>query len=228
MNAERNRPYAPTMRLRNALLAAVLAVTSTGLAVTPATAAAVLPTISVPASTAGYQTVRITGTATPGATVELYESAYQFHALQPALYWQDGSNAPIITTAAANGTYQMTRWVDTGFEFAVMVDGVMSRTVVVYDRVVPLLTVASRKIGTVTAKIVETPAQPWLAVQIQRKNTNGTWSVVARGYTLEHGVYSVVIKQTSRKTYTYRAWISGDTTSGLLAANSTAHRVKIR
>jgi hypothetical protein len=58
MNAERNRPYAPTMRLRNALLAAVLAVTSTGLAVTPATAAAALPTISVPASTAHRVKIR--------------------------------------------------------------------------------------------------------------------------------------------------------------------------
>lgn len=216
------------MRLRTALLAAVLAVTSTGLVATPAIAATAVPTISAPASTAGYQTVAITGTATPGATVELYESAYQFHALHPALYWQDGSNAPITTTAAANGTYRMTRWMDTGFEFAVMVDGVMSRTHVVYDRVVPVLLVISSKIGTVTAKIAETPAQPWLTVQVQRKNTNGTWSVVARGYTLEHGVYSVAIKQTSRKTYTYRAWVSGDTTSGLQAAYSTTHAVKIR
>jgi hypothetical protein len=216
------------MRLRTALLAAILAVTSTGLAATPASAATAVPTISAPASTAGYQTVAITGTATPGATVELYESAYQFHALQPALYWQDGSNAPITTTAAADGTYRMTRWVDTGFEFAVVVDGVMSRTVVVYNRVVPILAVASGKVGTVTAKLVETPAQPWLAVQIQRRNPNGTWSVAARGYTLEHGVYSVVIKQPSRKTYTYRAWINGDTTSGLLAAYSTTHAVKIR
>jgi hypothetical protein len=216
------------MRLRTALVAVVLAVTSAGLAAMPASAATAGPTISAPASTAGYQTVAITGTATPGATVELYESAYQFHALQPALYWQDGSNAPITTTAAANGTYRMTRWVDTGFEFAVVVDGVMSRTVVVYNRVVPVLAVTSAKAGTVTAKIVETPAQPWLAVQIQRRNANGTWSVVGRGYTLDHGVYSVVIKQTSRRTSTYRAWISGDTTSGLLAAYSAAHTVKIK
>jgi hypothetical protein len=216
------------MRLRTALVAVVLAVTSAGLAAMPASAATAVPTISAPASTAGYQTVAITGTATPGATVELYESAYQFHALQPALYWQDGSNAPITTTAAANGTYRMTRWVDTGFEFAVVVDGVMSRTVVVYNRVVPVLAVTSAKAGTVTAKIVETPAQPWLAVQIQRRNANGTWSVVGRGYTLDHGVYSVVIKQTSRRTSTYRAWISGDTTSGLLAAYSAAHTVKIK
>jgi len=216
------------MRLRTALLATILAVTSINLATTSANAAATAPTISAPASTAGYQTVAIIGTATPGATVELYESAYQFHALQPALYWQDGSNAPITTTAAADGTYRMTRWVDTGFEFAVMVDGVMSPTVVVYNRVVPVLTVTSTTPGTVTAKIAETPAQPWLAVRIQRKNANGTWSVVSRGYTLEHGVYSAVIKQLSHKTYTYRAWISGDTTSGLLPAYSASHAAKIR
>jgi hypothetical protein len=216
------------MRLRTALLAVALAVTSSGLATAPAGAATVVPTISAPASTAGYQTVAITGTATPGSTVELYESAYQFHDLQPALFWQDGSNAPITTKAAANGSYRMTRWVDTGFEFAVLADGVMSRTVVVYNRVVPVLTVVSGKVGTVTAKVVETPAQPWLAVQIQRKNSNGTWTVVARGYTLDHGVFSVVFKQTTRKTYTYRAWISGDTTSGLLAAYSTTHTTKIK
>ncbi|MDT5031736.1 MAG: hypothetical protein QOC94_1907 [Actinoplanes sp.] len=216
------------MRLRTALLTIVLAVTSAGLATTPASAAAAVPTIFAPASTAGYQTVAITGTAAPGATVELYESAYTFHALQPALNWADGSNAPITTKAATNGTYRMTRWVDTGFEFAVVADGRMSRTVVVYNRVVPVLTVTSGKIGTVTAKIVVTPAQPWLAVRIQRKNTNGTWTVVARGYTLDHGVYSAVIKQTSRKTYTYRAWISGDTTSGLLAAYSKPHAIRIK
>ncbi|MEV6633778.1 hypothetical protein AB0M54_23800 [Actinoplanes sp. NPDC051470] len=210
------------------LLAVFLAVTSAGLVATPAVAATAGPTISAPASTAGYQTVAITGTATPGATVELYESAYQFHALQPALYWQDGSNAPITTTAAANGSYRMTRWVDTGFEFAVVVDGVMSRTVVVRNRVVPILTVVSGKAGTVTARIVETPAQPWLTVRIERKNADGTWSAVARGYTLEHGVWSVVVKQTSRRTYTYRAWVGGDTESALLAAYSTAHAVKIR
>lgn len=216
------------MRLRNTLLTVIMALSSTGLAATPAIAATTVPSISAPTSTAGYQTVAITGSATPGAIVQLYESAYEFHALQPALYWQDGSNTPITTKAAANGTYRMTRWVDTGFEFAVVVDGVRSRTVVVYNRVVPVLTVTSGKVGTATAKIVEAPAQPWLAVQIQRKNTNGTWSVVAHGYTLEHGVYSAVIKQASRKTYTYRAWISGDTTSGLLAAYSAAHTIKIR
>ena len=122
----------------------------------------------------------------------------------------------------------MTRWVDTGFEFAVMVDGVMSRTVVVYNRVVPVLTVVSGRTGTVTAKIVETPAQPWLAVQIQRRNPGGTWSVAARGHTLEHGVYTVVMKQPAHKTYTYRALIGGDTTSGLLAGYSTGHAVKVR
>src|SRR5689334_16705292 len=44
-------------------------------------AAAVPPTISAPATASGYQTIAITGTAAPGATVQLYESAYVFHDL---------------------------------------------------------------------------------------------------------------------------------------------------
>jgi hypothetical protein len=218
-------PSLATMRF---LFATILAVTSVVGVGGPAVAAPAGPTIAAPAVTAGYQTVAITGTATPGSIVELYESAYQFHALQPALYWQDGSNAPITTTAAANGTYRMTRWVDTGFEFAVVVDGVMSRTVVVRNRVVPVLAVASTRTGTVTARLVETPAQPWLRVQIQRRNANGTWSPVVTGYTAEHGVYTVVAKQPAGRTYTYRAWVSGDTTSGLLAAYSTTRTARIR
>ena len=215
-------------RTRTPTNAAPTTAAPTTAAPTTAAPANAAPTISAPASAAGYQTVAITGTATPGATVELYESAYQFHELRPALYWQDGSNTPITTTAAADGRVRMTRWVDTGFEFAVLVDGVMSRTVVVYNRVVPVLTVTAAKAGTVTAKIVETPAQPWLDVQIQRRNTNGTWSTAGRGHTLDHGVYSVVIKQAARRTYTYRARIGGDTTSGLLSAYSAAHTIKIK
>jgi hypothetical protein len=196
--------------------------------VAPAAAATATPTISAPTSVSGFRTVPITGTATPGATVELYETTVKWHDLAPAHYWQDGSNSLITTVAAANGTYRLSRAVDTGFEFAVEVNGVMSRTVTVYNKLVPVLTVVSGKIGTVTAKLTSTPPQPWISVQIQRKNANGTWSVVARGYTKDPGTFAVVIKQTSKKTYTYRAWMSGDTESGLLAAYSAAHSVKIR
>jgi hypothetical protein len=94
---------------------------------------------------------------------------------------------------------------------------------------VPLLTVTSSRAGTVTAKMVATPAQPWVPVQIQRRNANGTWSVVARGYTTAPGAFTVTMgRLTSHQTYTYRAWLDGDTESALLAAYSTAHSVKVK
>jgi len=216
--------------LRRTVLSAVLVVTTAvGLAAALAPAqAAQTPTISAPASTAGYSTIAITGTATPGATVELYESAYVFHDLKPAVDWANTGDL-VTTTAAANGTYRINRWVDTGFLFAVQVDGVMSKTITVRDKLVPILTLSSTKAGKVTAKMVATPAQPWVAVQIQRKNANGTWTVVARGYTADPGTFTATLtKLTSHKTYTYRAWLGGDTESALLAAYSSAHSIKVK
>jgi len=212
--------------LRRAVLGAAL-VASAAVTV-PAHAAETPPTISAPASASGYQTIVISGTATPGALVELYESAYVFHDLQPSVDWAN-AGGPVTTTAAGNGTYKISRWVDTGFLFAVEVNGTRSRTITVRDKLVPILTLASTKAGKVTAKMVATPAQPWVAVQIQRKNANGTWSVVARGYTSDPGTFTVTLsKLTSKRTYTYRAWLGGDTESALLAAYSTAHRIKVK
>ncbi|HEY7271150.1 MAG TPA: hypothetical protein VH502_00355 [Actinoplanes sp.] len=216
--------------LRRAVPAVALAAT-TAVALTvpsPAHAADGKPTISAPASTAGYHTIVISGTATPGATVELYESAYVFHDLQPAVDWANTGDL-VTTTATASGTYRISRWVDTGFLFAVQVNGVMSNTVTVRDRLVPILTLSSTRKGTVTARMVATPAQPWVPVQIQRKNSNGTWSVVARGYTTAPGAFTATLtKLKSGTTYTYRAWLGGDTESALLAAYSSAHRIKVK
>jgi hypothetical protein len=160
--------------------------------------------------------------------VELYESAYVFHDLRPAVDWA-GTGDLVTTTAAADGTYRISRCVDTGFLFAVRVDGVMSRTVTVPDRLVPILTLSSTKAGTVTAKMVATPAQPWVPVQIQRKNGNGTWSVVAHGYTSAPGAFTVTLtKLKSRTTVTYRAWLGRDTESALLSAYSGARTVKVK
>jgi hypothetical protein len=216
--------------LRRAVLSAALTATgAVALTVsTPAHAADAKPTITAPASTAGYHTIVISGTATPGATVELYESAYVFHDLQPAVDWANTGDL-VTTTATASGAYQISRWVDTGFLFAVQVNGVMSDTVTVRDRLVPILTLTSTRTGTVTAKMVATPAQPWVPVQIQRRNSNGTWSVVAHGYTTAPGAFTATLtKLKSHTTYTYRAWVGGDTESALLPAYSSARSIKVK
>ena len=212
--------------LRLALMGTFLA--ASAVVTVPAQAAETKPTISAPASSSGYQTIAIIGTATPGATVELYESAYVFHDLQPAVDWANTGDL-VTTTATTKGTYRISRWVDTGFLFAVEVNGVRSNTVTVRDKLVPILTLSSTKAGQVTAKMVATPAQPWVPVQIQRQNANGTWSAVARGYTANPGTFTVTLtKLKSKATYTYRAWLGGDTESALLAAYSSAHRIKVK
>jgi hypothetical protein len=216
--------------LRRALLSALLAATGavTAAGPSPAHAADAQPTITAPASTAGYHTIVISGTATPGATVELYESAYVFHDLRPAVDWANTGDL-VTTTATSTGTYRISRWVDTGFLFAVQVNGIMSDTVTVRDRLIPVLTLSSSRAGTVTAKMVATPAQPWVPVQIQRRNSNGTWSVVARGYTTGPGAFTVTLtKLKSRTTATYRAWLGGDTESALLPAYSSARSIKVK
>jgi hypothetical protein len=99
----------------------------------------------------------------------------------------------------------------------------------VRDKLVPILTLTSTRTGMVTAKMVATPAQPWVPVQIQRKNSNGTWSVVARGYTAAPGTFTATLtKQKSHTTYTYRAWLGGDTESALLPAYSSARSIKVK
>jgi len=212
--------------LRLALLGALL--TAGVVATGPAQAAETKPTIIAPASASGYQTIVITGAATPGATVQLYESAYVFHDLQPAVDWANTGDL-VTTTATTKGTYRISRWVDTGFLFAVEVNGIRSNTITVRDKLVPILTLSSTRTGTVTAKMVATPAQPWVAVRIQRKNANGSWTTVARGYTSDPGAFSVTLaKLKSTATYTYRAWLGGDTESALLAAYSSAHRIKVK
>jgi hypothetical protein len=217
--------------LRRAALSAVLVAATVVVAAAgtfAAEAADVKPTISAPASTSGYHTITITGTATPGATVELYESAYVFHDLRPAVDWADTGEL-VTTIAAANGTYRINRWVDTGFLFAVEVDGVRSNTVTVRDKLVPILALSSTKAGKVTVKMTSTPAQPWVPVQIQRKNSNGTWTNVAHGYTSDPGSFTVTLsKLKSHKSYTYRAWLAGDTESALLPAYSSAHTIKVK
>jgi hypothetical protein len=218
---------------RRAVLTAALAcagvAAATGVAA-PAAAAAATPTISAPATTTGYSTITITGHAAAGATVELYEAAYKWAAdMNPALNWEDGTFHPITATAAADGTYVIRRWVDTGFVFAVKADGVMSPTVLVHVRLLPILSVTSTKAGTVTARVSATPQQPYLPVQIQRANTNGTWSIIARGHTGNAGTYAVTVgKQPSGRSYTYRAWVGSDPETALLSATSAIHRIRIK
>jgi hypothetical protein len=199
-------------------LAAIITMASPALAA-GADAAPGTPTISAPASRTGFGTVAITGTAAPGATVNLLGSAVKWNALEQLQ----------TTTANSSGAYRFTSNVDTGFLFAVEADGVTSATRRVNMRVLASLKVTSGKSGVVTAAASADPGQPFLTVKIQRQNANGTWSVVAQRNTNTNGAASATLRgQGSGKTRTYRAWISGDAENGMTSNYSPARKIRVR
>src|SRR5215208_4356744 len=112
--------------------------TALGVAATLAVAvpaqAATTPTLSGPSSRTGFGTVTLTGTADPGATVTLLESAIGWNDLRPAVDWEDGGGT-VTRTADASGHFSIVRFVDSGFMFAVEAGGVRSETMVVYVQI---------------------------------------------------------------------------------------------
>jgi hypothetical protein len=212
------------------VLAAALAfggVATTAVLAAPA-AAATAPTIAAPKLWVGYGKVTITGTATPGATVTLYESALNWNDLKPADDWE-GAGGPVTATAGSTGAYRIERYVDTGFLFAVEADGLMSRTATVLVRVLPTMSLTAQSGGRVAARVSASPGQPGLPVQVQRQNADGTWTTVARGYAGSTGTYrGTLANQGTGTTKSYRAWIGGDPETGVLSNFSSVHKLRIR
>jgi hypothetical protein len=216
-------------RVRRTALSAAVGLLSSLATGAPADAAdPAAPTISVtPTTRTGFGPVTISGAAQAGAQVHLYESAYNWNDLQHAPDW-DTADQKVSTTASSAGKYQFTRNVDTGFIFAVEVNGVLSATALVIVQVQPTLTVTSTQSGTVVVNVSASPNQPYLAVEIERANSTGSYSTVADGFTDNAGTYSASLTgQGAGTTQTYRAWISGDTETGVTANHSTAVRVKV-
>lgn len=192
---------------------------ATGLAATLAVAspavAAVTPTITVPSTFEGFGRIAITGTARPGATVDLYEAAYTFRA-DIAKAAEVYAPEDIITTVAdASGSYRLSRLVDSGFVFAVKADGLMSKVKTVKVKVLAELLLTTTSTSTVHAKVLASPGEPTLAARIQRK-IGTAWTNVASGRTAAEGVYSVTLFNQPKGSQTYRAWIGGDPVNAIL------------
>lgn len=209
-----------------AAFAAAVGLAAGGVGATPAIAATA-PTISAPSIRTGFGPVAITGTAGPGATVRLLESASVFGDLQPAVDYDNG-NGPVTTVAGRDGRYRFTRNVDSGFLFAVESGGVRSAVRLVRVKVLPMLTVASTRVGVVTVRMTASPNQPHLSVRIQRVGAGGVWSTVARGTTNDAGRYSATLAgQGPGSTRAYRAWVDGDSLTSLTAGYSAIRRVRV-
>jgi hypothetical protein len=213
------------MRHRAILAAGTVALGVAVAAIVTPAFAATAPTISAPSSVTGYSEITITGTAAANATVSLYESAYNWNDLQVATDWDTG--APVTATASGSGAYSIKRYVDTGFLFQVEADGERSKTVTVFMKVLPYLTIASTTSGTVTAHVSPSPNQPYLPVEIQRQN-GSSWTKVSGGYTDNSGSYDATMTgQGPGTTQTYRAYVGADTETGITANYSSAKTIKV-
>ncbi|BFU42515.1 lamin tail domain-containing protein [Krasilnikovia sp. MM14-A1004] len=189
--------------------------------------AATVPTISAPASTVGFSEIAITGKATPGATVTLYESAYVFNDFYVAINWDTG--APVTATASSSGAFTMHRYVDSGFLFKVKEGDSpdYSNTVTVSVKVIPTLTLSSTTDGTVSVAVAANPSQDNLPVQMQRQS-GGTWTTVASGRTDLSGNYATdLTNQGEGTSRTYRAYIGEDTSTAILPNHSPAQTIKV-
>jgi len=188
--------------------------------------AASAPTLSGPADRTGYGTITMTGTATPGAAVHLYESAIIFNDLEPADDWEHGGGT-VTATADTNGHYSITRYLDTGFFFETESGGVRSNKITVHMRVLPTLWLDSPSAGSVRAHVDASPNEPTLPVQIQRAGSGGVWTTVASGKTDSAGAYVGSVSGLAKGSYTFRAYIGADPANGMLANYSTQRAITI-
>lgn len=202
--------------------AALIGVAATFALAAPASAAAV-PTLSGPDEVNGYSQFTMTGTADPGTTVRLYETAIGWNDMQPAKDF-DRDNGPVTATADAAGKFTIRRWLDSGFFFEVHEGDVVSNRITVHSRVNVTFWVDSPSVGTLRANGRATPAQPDLPVQIQRRNANGTYTTVRTAHTAgETATFSATIAGLPRGEHYYRAYVGGDDSQGVRGAYSATH-----
>jgi hypothetical protein len=195
------------------------------LAVSAPAAAATTPTVAGPADRTGYGTITLTGTATPGAAVHLYESALIFNDLQPADDWEHGGGT-VTATADPAGHYRIVRYLDTGFFFQVESGGVRSAKIIVRMRVLPTLWLESPGAGVVRAHVDASPNEEGLPVLVQRA-AGGSWTTVASGRTNTVGALVATASGQPGGSSTYRASIGADPANGVLANYSSPRTITV-
>jgi hypothetical protein len=189
--------------------------------------AATAPTIETPASRTGFGQVAITGTATPGATVQLFETAYSERAtgLYAADNWEHGGG-PVTAVADSAGHYKIMRYVDTGFQFEVKSGGLTSVVKTVQVKILPSFWITTAAGGVVVAHTEVSPMAEKLTVSVQ-KLSGSTWTTVSRGLTNINGVYTATMTGQKAGTYTYRASVAADPKNAVLANTSGSVKVTL-
>jgi Lamin Tail Domain len=223
-----------TMLRSHIFVRAGLAATTVALGLTSAVTlagpanAATAPTIVTPAYRTGFGRVAITGTATPGATVQLFETAYSERAtgLYAADDWEHGGG-PVTAKADTAGHYTIMRYVDTGFQFAVKSEGLTSPTTTVRMKVLPSFWITTAPGGVVQAHTEVSPMAEKLTVSVERLAGTSTWTTVAKGPTTINGQYTATFGGQKAGTYTYRAAVAADPKNAVLANSSPAVTVSL-
>ncbi|WP_328462114.1 lamin tail domain-containing protein [Actinoplanes sp. NBC_00393] len=157
---------------------------------TPAFAAGEL-TFDKPTVPTGFAEVQLTGTATAGADVTLRERAYVWRGgattgadLPAATEYQ--ASMPVTVKANAQGRWTISRYMDSGFVWAVSSgtgnDITYSPIVTAPMKVGGAFEVTAGANNAISFRFHASPDQPWFPVTIQRQN-GSSWVDVASGYT---------------------------------------------
>jgi len=192
---------------------------------TPAFAASA-PTLAGPAVRVGYGPVELSGTAEPGAIVQLYETAIVFDDLEPADDWANGGG-PVTATADSSGHWRLQRILDSGFYFQVVADGVRSNKLTVRIQQEPVLTLGSTAENTVTAHVEASPGEPTLAAQVQML-VGSAWTTIASGTIGEGGSFDAVARNVPAGSHAFRAYVGADPANGVLAGYSAGRELTVR
>ncbi|MGK5679088.1 lamin tail domain-containing protein [Actinoplanes sp. URMC 104] len=202
--------------------AAVLGVAASFALAVPASAAA-KPTLAGPEEVKGYAQFTMTGTADPGSTVTLWETAIGINDMKPADNWE-GGGGPVTAVADSAGKFSIKRWLDSGFWFEVHQGDVVSNRITVYSKVAVSSWVTSPSTGTAVVQGEAIPAQPGLPVRIEKQSASGTWTTVANTTTAgSEAAFSHTFTGLATGEHTYRAYVGPDASNGVRADYSEAH-----
>ena len=177
------------------------------------------PTLSAPGYRIGAGTVTVQGMAREGTSVQLWV----------APFGEDDFKVVAYATAGVDGSYSFSRYLSTGHRMYTRANGLTSPIRIVRVAQAPVLTGGSTARGTVALKVVGNPKAGGQTVQIQRANTNGTWTTVASGKTDGNGAFSRTFTGLrSGSAMYFRAYIPTNTARGEISGFSAAKRIVIR